>query len=45
MTTSSAVLPELDVADLAARFETWSARDIVAWSLGTFGSRLVVTAR
>lgn len=35
---------ELDAEVLAARFESWSARDIVAWTLGTFGSRVVVTA-
>jgi phosphoadenosine phosphosulfate reductase len=36
--------PVFDVDELSARFETWSARDIVAWTLGTFGSRVVLTA-
>jgi phosphoadenosine phosphosulfate reductase len=33
---------ELDA--LAERFETWSATDIVAWSVETFGSRICVAA-
>lgn len=36
--------PQLDLDTLAARFERWSARDIVAWAVGTFGGRLAVTA-
>lgn len=34
----------LDADELAARFESWAARDIVAWALGTFGSRVCVAA-
>ncbi|MEZ5217680.1 MAG: phosphoadenylyl-sulfate reductase [Ilumatobacteraceae bacterium] len=33
-----------DLDELNRRFESWNARDIVAWALGTFGSTLVVTA-
>ena len=45
MTTALAPLAtSLDLDELNARFEHWSARDIVAWALGTFGSRLAVTA-
>lgn len=42
--TTATLLPDLDLDRLSARFEQWSARDIVAWALGTFGSRLAVTA-
>ena len=38
MTTAT----DLDVDSLSARFESWAARDIVAWAIGTFGERLAV---
>jgi phosphoadenosine phosphosulfate reductase len=47
MSLSTTVAPpslRLDVGALASRFETWAARDIVAWALGTFGSRICVAA-
>lgn len=44
VTANSPLVSQLELDELNARFETWSARDIVAWALGNFGSRLVVTA-
>jgi phosphoadenosine phosphosulfate reductase len=41
---NASIATALDLEELNARFESWSARDIVAWALGTFGSRLAVTA-
>ena len=43
-TTLAPLRPQLDADELSSRFECWSARDIVAWTLGTFGSQVVVTA-
>lgn len=34
----------LDTTELNQRFESWTPRDIVAWSIGTFGSRIAVPA-
>lgn len=44
VTANSPLVSQLELDELNARFETWSARDIVAWALGSFGNRLVVTA-
>ena len=44
MPAALSVRPEVDLDELNARFETWAARDIVTWAVGTFGRRLAVTA-
>lgn len=42
--TRFAATVAIDADRLAGRFETWSARDVVAWGLGTFAGRICVAA-
>jgi phosphoadenosine phosphosulfate reductase len=44
MPVASPLRAEFDLDELNARLESWTARDIAAWALGTFGSRLAVAA-
>ena len=37
-------LTDIELDAISERFETWSATDIVGWTIETFGSRLCVTA-
>lgn len=43
-TPTAPQLTDLALDELSERFETWSATDIVAWSIDTFGTRLCVAA-
>jgi phosphoadenosine phosphosulfate reductase len=42
--TIDATLPRSDLEELARRFESWSAHDVVAWGIETFGPELSVAA-
>ncbi|MSY72466.1 MAG: phosphoadenosine phosphosulfate reductase family protein, partial [Actinobacteria bacterium] len=37
-------LTDVELDAISERFETWSATDIVGWTIETFGSRLCVAA-
>ena len=42
--SAAPALSDLELDALSDRMDTWSATDIVAWSVENFGSRLCVAA-
>lgn len=40
----SARLSDIELDELSTKFDSWSAADIVSWSIETFGSRICVAA-